>query len=82
MKNKTTESSKKSGKKKKRKRSADFTDPEINSDKTGDDNDADKTVKRNKSWKSKLEVNPDSTGIDIEADKTKKEKFPVLPKKK
>ena len=72
----------KSGMKNKRKRSADFTNPEINSDKTGTDNDADKTVKRNKSWKSKLDVDPDSTGIDTKADKTKKEIFPDKQKNK
>lgn len=60
----------------KRKKSSDFTDPEINTDKTGSDNDADKTVKRKSFEKTKLEINPDSTGIDTKADKTKKEKFP------
>ena len=55
--------------------SADFTSPDVDSDKSGADNDADKTVKKNKSWKSKLGENPDSTGIDTKADKTKKEKF-------
>ena len=56
--------------------SADFTSPDTNSDKTENDDDADKTVKRNKSWKSKLGDDPDTTGIDTKADKTKKEKFP------
>ena len=56
--------------------SPDFTSPETNSDKSGDDNDADRTVKRKKNWKSKLGIDPDSTGIDTKADKTKKEKFP------
>lgn len=73
--------SKKSEEKKKI-HSADFTSPDVDSDKSGDDNDADNTVKRNKSWKSKLGIDPDSTGIDTKADKTKKEKFPNQEKKK
>ena len=81
-KKKISDSTKKSGEKKKHKHSADFTDPEINTDKTGSDNDADKTVKRKNPGKTKLEVNPDSTGIDTKADKTKKEKFPEKEKNK
>lgn len=57
-------------------RSPDFTDPDTDSDKTADDDDADDTVKKENSGKSKLEINPDSTGRDTQADKTKKEKFP------
>jgi hypothetical protein len=60
----------------------DFTSPETNTDKTGVDNDADKTVKRNVLQKSKIENDPDSTGIDTKADKTKKETFPDQQKKK
>ena len=79
---KNLEAPKKSTGKNSRNRSADFTSPEIDSDKSGADNDADKTVKKNKSLKSKLEIDPDSTGIDTKADKTKKETFPVQPKRK
>jgi len=62
--------------------SPDHTVPDVSADKTGIDNDADKTVKRNKSIKSKLEVDPDSTGIDTGSDKTKKEKPPGKQKNK
>ena len=53
-----------------------FFRPQPNADKTGKDNDADKTVKRKKAQKSKLEINPDSTGIDTNADKTN---IPLAP---
>ena len=79
---KKSKSSKESGEKNNSMHSPDFTSPDINSDKTGADNDADKTVKRNKFVKSKLEINPDSTGIDTKADKTRKEKFPDKQKNK
>jgi hypothetical protein len=48
--------------------------PDINSDKTSKDDDADKTIKRNESWRSKLDIDPDSTKTDNKSDKTKKEK--------
>ena len=73
--------SKKRDEENERKHSADFTSPDIDNDKTGTDNDADETVKRNRSERSKLEIDPDSTGIDTKADKTKKEKFPKQRKK-
>lgn len=73
--------SKKSGKRNKRSNAPDFTSPDVDSDKTGAENDTDYTVKNNKPRKSKLEIDPDSTGIDTKADKTKKEIFPKQPKK-
>lgn len=78
MKNKI--SSKKKVGKDKRTHSEDFTSPDVNSDKTGADNDSDRTVKSKNPGKSKLEVDPDSTGIDTKADKTKKENGSDLPK--
>ncbi len=59
----------------------DFTSPEINTDKTRRDNDADKTIKRSKSKKSKLEIDPDSTKIDTDADKTDRLNLPNNPSK-
>jgi hypothetical protein len=61
--------------------SPDFTNPDVGADKTGTDNDADKTV-GHKSAKSKIESDPDTTGIDTKADKTKKETFPDRKKNK
>lgn len=63
-------------------KSPDHTSPDIDNDKSGSDNDADKTVKKNSSEKSKMEIDPDSTGIDTKADKTKKEDFPSIQKNK
>ena len=62
--------------------SGDFTSPDIDNDKTGIDNDADKTVKQILPGKSKLDPETDPTEKDTEADKTKKENFPVKPDKK
>ena len=77
---KNNKSSKKNEGKNKRTHSPDFTSPDINSDKTGADNDSDRTVKIKNPTKSKLEIDPDSTGIDTKADKTKKENGSDLPK--
>ena len=73
-------SSKKNEKKNKLPHSADFTSPDVNSDKTGADNDSDRTVKIKNPSKSKLEIDPDTTGIDTKADKTRKETEIGLPK--
>lgn len=77
-----SETPKNSGGKNKRSHAPDFTNPDVNADKTGADNDADKTIKNKKNTKSKLEIDPDTTGIDTKADKTKKEDFPEQPKNK
>lgn len=79
---KNSDSSKNIKVKSNRSHSPDFTNPDVNADKTGADNDADKTVKNKNNTKSKLEIDPDTTGIDTKADKTKKEDFPEQPKNK
>ncbi len=73
---------KKNDEEKTSKRSADFTSPETDTDKTGIDLDSDKTVKKKSDQKSKLEIDPDTTEIDTEADKTKKETEQPIPKRK